>query len=80
MSIESEEFMQAALLEGKKALPLCLPNPPVGCVLVKAGSIIARGHTQPPRLLLQAGGLDVSVGLLECEPIADLSPYLRLNG
>jgi pyrimidine deaminase RibD-like protein len=39
--------MQAALLEGRKALPLCLPNPPVGCVLVKDGEIIARGHTQP---------------------------------
>lgn len=50
MSIESEEFMQAALLEGRRALPLCLPNPPVGCVLVKTGSIIARGHTQPPGL------------------------------
>jgi hypothetical protein len=29
-SIESTELMQAALLEGRKALPLCLPNPPVG--------------------------------------------------
>lgn len=47
-SIESTEFMQAALLEGRKALPLCLPNPPVGCVLVKNGDIIAWGHTQPP--------------------------------
>jgi pyrimidine deaminase RibD-like protein len=45
--IESREFMQVALLEGRKALPLCLPNPPVGCVLVKDGEIIARGHTQP---------------------------------
>ncbi len=42
------EFMQAALLEGRKALPLCLPNPPVGCVLVQDDKIIARGHTQPP--------------------------------
>ena len=40
--------MQAALLEGRKALPLCLPNPPVGCVLVQDDKIIARGHTQPP--------------------------------
>jgi pyrimidine deaminase RibD-like protein len=45
---ESVEFMRSALIEGRKALPLCLPNPPVGCVLVKAGVIIARGHTQPP--------------------------------
>ncbi len=44
----SLEFMQAALLEGRKALPLCLPNPPVGCVLVQDGKIVSRGHTQPP--------------------------------
>jgi pyrimidine deaminase RibD-like protein len=140
--IESEEFMQAALIEGRRAIPLCLPNPPVGCVLVKAGTIIARGHTQPPGMhhaeamalsqlsgdldgvtayvtlepcsfqgrtpscakalvasgidrvivamldpdprnagagieILCAGGVDVSVGLLECEAIADLEPYLR---
>ncbi|MEM9074823.1 MAG: bifunctional diaminohydroxyphosphoribosylaminopyrimidine deaminase/5-amino-6-(5-phosphoribosylamino)uracil reductase RibD [Myxococcota bacterium] len=43
-----ERFMRAALEEGRKALPACRPNPPVGCVLVRDGSIIARGHTQPP--------------------------------
>ncbi|MEL6343195.1 MAG: bifunctional diaminohydroxyphosphoribosylaminopyrimidine deaminase/5-amino-6-(5-phosphoribosylamino)uracil reductase RibD [Myxococcota bacterium] len=43
-----EAFMRAALAEGRKALPACLPNPPVGCVLVRNGAIIARGHTQPP--------------------------------
>ena len=134
--------MQLALAEGKRASPLCLPNPPVGCVLVRAEVIIARGHTQPPGLhhaeamalsqvsgdltgvtayvtlepcsfqgrtpscaealvasgikrvvvamldpdprnsgagiqILQAGGVDVSVGLLKCEAIADLAPYLR---
>lgn len=41
-------FMQAALAEGRRALPACLPNPPVGCVLVKGGAIVARGFTQPP--------------------------------
>ncbi len=40
--------MTAALAEGRKALPACLPNPPVGCVLVRAGEIIAQGHTNPP--------------------------------
>lgn len=45
---EIESFMQEALAEGRKALPACLPNPPVGCVLVRDGEIIARGHTQPP--------------------------------
>ena len=40
--------MQAALDEGKKALPHCAPNPPVGCVLVRNGAIIAHGYTNPP--------------------------------
>jgi pyrimidine deaminase RibD-like protein len=43
-----EQFMAAALAEGRKALPGCLPNPPVGCVLVRAGVIVASGFTQPP--------------------------------
>lgn len=43
-----EYFMKAALQEGRKALPNCLPNPPVGCVIVKDGEIIARGHTNEP--------------------------------
>ena len=41
-------FMHLALAEGRKALPACLPNPPVGCVLVKDGKVIATGYTQPP--------------------------------
>ncbi|MDG1483300.1 MAG: bifunctional diaminohydroxyphosphoribosylaminopyrimidine deaminase/5-amino-6-(5-phosphoribosylamino)uracil reductase RibD [Myxococcota bacterium] len=45
---EDERFMTAALQEGRKALPACQPNPPVGCVLVRGGKIVARGHTQPP--------------------------------
>ena len=43
-----EEFMRAAIEQGRLALPACLPNPPVGCVLVRDGAIIARGFTQPP--------------------------------
>lgn len=43
-----ERFMREALLEGRRALPACRPNPPVGCVLVRGGVIVARGHTQPP--------------------------------
>lgn len=45
---EIEYFMMEAVKEGRKALPLCLPNPPIGCVIVKDGKIIARGHTNPP--------------------------------
>ena len=41
-------FMQQALEEGRKALPGCIPNPPVGCVLVRDGTIVARGYTNPP--------------------------------
>ena len=40
--------MREALKEGRKALPGCKPNPPVGCILVCQQKIIARGHTQPP--------------------------------
>lgn len=45
---ELEYYMRAALIEGQKALPECAPNPPVGCVLVRKGEIIARGYTNPP--------------------------------
>jgi len=48
MSFENAHFMYLALLEGRKALPTCLPNPPVGCVLVKNGKVTASGFTQPP--------------------------------
>ena len=45
---ELRKFMHCAIEEGRRALPACKPNPPVGCVLVRGGEIIARGHTQPP--------------------------------
>ncbi len=41
-------FMSAALEEGRRALPACLPNPPVGAVIVRDGVIVARGYTQRP--------------------------------
>jgi pyrimidine deaminase RibD-like protein len=40
--------MRIALQEGLKALPGCLPNPPVGCVIVHKRELLARGHTSPP--------------------------------
>lgn len=43
-----EHFMNEAILEGRKALPKCRPNPPVGCVIVHDNKIISRGHTNPP--------------------------------
>ncbi|MBE8999429.1 riboflavin-specific deaminase [Nostoc sp. LEGE 12447] len=41
-------FMLAALAQSKKALPECLPNPPVGCVIVETQEIVAQGYTQAP--------------------------------
>lgn len=38
--------MMLALAESKKALPMCLPNPPVGCILVKDGVVVATGFTK----------------------------------
>ena len=70
-----EPFMRAALSEGRRALPDCLPNPPVGCVLVREGVIIARGHTQPPyhphaepMALAQVDG-----------PLTDVTAYVTLE-
>ncbi|ACC80193.1 deaminase [Nostoc punctiforme] len=41
-------FMLAALAQSRKALPECLPNPPVGCVNVDVQEIVAQGYTQVP--------------------------------
>lgn len=40
--------MLAALAQSRKALPECLPNPPVGCVIVDTQKIVAQGYTQVP--------------------------------
>ncbi|MET0391253.1 MAG: bifunctional diaminohydroxyphosphoribosylaminopyrimidine deaminase/5-amino-6-(5-phosphoribosylamino)uracil reductase RibD [Polyangiales bacterium] len=45
---ERADFMRAALDESRKALPGCVPNPPVGCALVRGGMVVAVGFTQPP--------------------------------
>ena len=39
--------MRAALDEARKGLYITTPNPRVGCVIVRDGQIIGRGHTQP---------------------------------
>ncbi|MEH2114038.1 bifunctional diaminohydroxyphosphoribosylaminopyrimidine deaminase/5-amino-6-(5-phosphoribosylamino)uracil reductase RibD [Nostoc sp.] len=43
-----EIFMLAALTQSRKAMPECLPNPPVGCVIVDAQEIVAQGYTRIP--------------------------------
>ncbi|PAU35449.1 riboflavin-specific deaminase [Vibrio coralliilyticus] len=42
----SEKYMLRALEISKSALPHCIPNPPVGCVLVKGNRVVSEGHTQ----------------------------------
>lgn len=74
---EHERWMRIALQEGNKALPGCLPNPPVGCVLVHKRELLARGHTSPPghphaeamaleRLRVPSAGVLVYVTLEPC--------------
>ena len=45
-SAVDHQFMSEALAEAQKALYLPNPNPRVGCILVKEGQVIGRGHTQ----------------------------------
>jgi pyrimidine deaminase RibD-like protein len=40
--------MRAAMEQGRRALGISWPNPPVGCVLVRDLHIAARGYTNPP--------------------------------
>jgi pyrimidine deaminase RibD-like protein len=46
--MNDDQLMRLALAEGRRALPACLPNPPVGCVLARDGQVIASGFTNPP--------------------------------
>ncbi len=39
--------MAEALVEARKAEGRTRPNPPVGCVIVRDGEVVARGYTQP---------------------------------
>jgi pyrimidine deaminase RibD-like protein len=71
-------FMRAAIEEGKRALPHCRPNPPVGCVLVRHNVILARGFTQPPfqphaepmALRQVSGDLNDVIAFVTLEPCA----------
>jgi pyrimidine deaminase RibD-like protein len=70
-------WMRLALAESRKALPACAPNPPVGCVIVAGGVLVASGYTSPPgqphaeamallNLSCPPGGLTVYVTLEPC--------------
>ncbi|MEC7522303.1 MAG: bifunctional diaminohydroxyphosphoribosylaminopyrimidine deaminase/5-amino-6-(5-phosphoribosylamino)uracil reductase RibD [Myxococcota bacterium] len=72
---DDEAFMQEALAEGRRAMPACRPNPPVGCVLVRAGEIVARGHTQPP---YQPHAEPMALRQLE-GPLGDVTAYVTLE-
>lgn len=41
-----KDLMLQALELSKNALPACLPNPPVACLLVENDSVVAKGFTQ----------------------------------
>lgn len=70
-----ERFMREALREGRRALPGCRPNPPVGCVLVRGGAIVARGHTQPP---YQPHAEPMALAQVE-GPLADVTAFVTLE-
>ena len=72
---QQSEFMYLALIEGRKALPDCLPNPPVGCVLVRDGCVIAKGYTNPPgKNHAEAMALSLLPG-----PLTDVTAFVTLE-
>ncbi|MCZ2496896.1 riboflavin-specific deaminase [Xylophilus sp. Kf1] len=74
-AVADTHFMLAALAEGRRALPACLPNPPVGCVLVRGGEIVASGFTRPPgHPHAEAGALAQLQG-----PLDDVTAFVTLE-
>jgi pyrimidine deaminase RibD-like protein len=72
---QDSAFMRLALAEGRQALPTCLPNPPVGCVLVRDGQVIAQSHTQSPgQPHAEAGALAQVAG-----DLTDVTAYVSLE-
>jgi pyrimidine deaminase RibD-like protein len=72
---EHLEFMKVALAESRHALPACLPNPPVGCALVRAGVVVATGFTQPP---YQPHAEPMALAQLEGD-LTDVTAYVTLE-
>jgi pyrimidine deaminase RibD-like protein len=69
------EFMRIALQESKRALPGCVPNPPVGCALVRNGVVVATGFTQPP---YQPHAEPMALAQLEGD-LPDVTAYVTLE-
>ena len=44
---DDERFIAAALSLGRRSLGLCAPNPSVGALIVKDGTVVGRGVTSP---------------------------------
>lgn len=64
-----------ALSDGLNALPVCLPNPPVGCVIVVDDEVVARGHTQAPGEF-HAEAMALSAATVE---LSDATIYVTLE-
>ncbi|WJV54873.1 bifunctional diaminohydroxyphosphoribosylaminopyrimidine deaminase/5-amino-6-(5-phosphoribosylamino)uracil reductase RibD [Prodigiosinella aquatilis] len=71
-----KKFMAKALCISQQALPNCLPNPPVGCVIVRHGEIVAEGYTREPGgYHAEADALSLFTGdLSECDVYVTLEP------
>ena len=72
---KKEIYMALALAESKKALPRCLPNPPVGCIFVKDDKVVSKGFTQAP-------GFDHAEAMalrLYDKPLEDVSVFVILE-
>ncbi|MFN3766898.1 MAG: deaminase [Ectopseudomonas guguanensis] len=70
-------LMSLALAQGRLALPACLPNPPVGCVIAHNGTIVAGGYTQAP-----GGHHAEAMALSQLEPerkLDELTVYVTLE-
>lgn len=73
--VSHEMLMMLALSESKKALPGCLPNPPVGCVIARDGVEVTKGYTKPPGdYHAEADALAKYAG-----PLSELTAYVTLE-
>jgi diaminohydroxyphosphoribosylaminopyrimidine deaminase/5-amino-6-(5-phosphoribosylamino)uracil reductase len=61
--------MELALAQARKALGSTAPNPPVGAVLIRDGSVLGTGYTRPP------GGMHAEVAALTALRSAGHDPH-----